>query len=59
MKHSLRVKGKIRVRGGDSWEGRLKEVLGVVVNHASSRQVQWTQGKEGGILKNVSNAKDT
>ena len=38
--------------GGDSWEGRLKEVLGGVVNHASLRHVKWTQGKEGCVHKN-------
>lgn len=38
-KHSFRVMGKSEPRR-DSWEGKLKEVLGRVVNHASLRQVK-------------------
>lgn len=37
---------------GDSWEGRLKEILGGVVNHTRLRQVNWNQGEEGCVHKN-------
>lgn len=44
--------GEDQIQGGDSWEGRLKEVLSGVVNHASLRRVKWTQGKEGCVHRN-------
>ena len=45
------VKERSELRG-DSQEGRLKEVLGGVINYARLRLVNWTQGEEDCVHKN-------